>query len=182
MSQLHLVRVGLLGSVGRFQASGAERFERGARVVCQTDRGLEVGEVLAALALGEDISRADGQLLRGLTSEDDMLLERLTRHKEEAFTACERLLREANLEATLMDVEHLFDGRSLYFYFLGQTPPEVELLTAQLAQTYEAQVQFREFSETLAQGCGPDCGVGEKEDCGDGCISCHIAAACPSKN
>ena len=36
-----------------------------------------------------------------------------------------------------MDVEHLFDGRSLFFHFLGDVPPEVEAVTQELAEAYE---------------------------------------------
>ena len=39
----HFVRIGLLGSVGRFAAADRQRYARGARVVCRTPRGLEVG-------------------------------------------------------------------------------------------------------------------------------------------
>ena len=46
-----------------------------------------------------------------------------------------------------MDVEHLFDGQSLYFYFLGEVQPEWESLTTELAATYEAKVRFQPFAE-----------------------------------
>ena len=42
-----LVRVGAMGSVGRFTAVDPVLFERHIRVVCRTVRGLEMGEVLA---------------------------------------------------------------------------------------------------------------------------------------
>ena len=35
----------------------------------------------------------------------------------------------------------------------------MEPLTAELAEAYEAKAQFRKFTETLTQGCGPDCGT-----------------------
>ena len=63
----------------------------------------------------------------------------------------------------LVDVEHLFDGQSLFFYFLGDTTPELDALTGELAEIYEAQVQFRKFTDTLTAGCGPGCGTEEAE-------------------
>ena len=50
----HFVRVGLLGSVGRFAAADRQRYARGTRVICRTHRGLEVGEVLSAADAGND--------------------------------------------------------------------------------------------------------------------------------
>ena len=78
-----------------------------------------------------------------------------------------------------MDVEHLLDGGSIYFYFLGEPPAEVELLTAELAVTYEAKVQFRRFAQTLTEGCGPGCGTESAENgCGAACASCAVHTAC----
>ncbi len=176
---IHLVRVGLLGQVGRFQAAGGQRFARQARVICRTARGLEVGDVLHSSV--QTPGQADGELVRGVTVEDDLLLDRIERRKEEAYRACADLLARHDQDAVLMDVEHLFDGQGLYFYFLGEVSPEVERLTGELAQAYETKVQFRQFTETLAAGCGPDCGTEAAAGggCGSGgCASCAVAAAC----
>ena len=61
----------------------------------------------------------DGVLLRRLTVEDELLVARLERSRAEAFEACVDALQARQIAATLVDVEHLFDGRSLYFYILG---------------------------------------------------------------
>ena len=66
-------------------------------------------------------------------------------------------------------MEHLFDGRSLFFYFLGESPPELEGVLAELAEVYDANVQFRRFSDTLTAGCGPGCGTESAGGCG-GCL------------
>src|SRR5688572_1481848 len=114
----HLVRVGALGRVGRFTSVDAVRYPRGSRVICRTSRGLEVGEVLAPAGDDGNLTTSDGSLLRGMTPEDHLLLARLDKHKDDAYSACQTLLAERQVSAVLMDVEHLFDGRSLYFYFL----------------------------------------------------------------
>src|SRR5687768_6441715 len=176
----HYVRFGLLGSVGRFAAAGAERYSRGARVVCRTQRGLEVGEVLSPLDDAKD-GPSDGTLLRRITIEDDLLLARIEKNRDEAYRACTQRLVERGIGAVLVDVEHLFDGQSLYFYFLGETTPELDALTAELAELYETEVQFRKFTETLTAGCGPHCGTesAEGHGCGSGgCSSCAVTGAC----
>ena len=181
MPNSYLVRVGLLGHVGRFAPAGMSRYRRAARVVCRTVRGLEVGEILAE-ADDSPAGEADGTLLRPVTVEDDLLLERLERNRDEAFAACTRLLEERGSAAVLMDVEHLLDGSSIYFYFLGEPPAEAAPLIAELAEAYEAQVQFRRFAETLTEGCGPGCGTEDAENgCGASCGTCAVAAACGTK-
>jgi cell fate regulator YaaT (PSP1 superfamily) len=177
MARCHLVRVGAMGHVGRFASLDPVRYERTTRVILRTTRGLETGEVLS---LGEDVHRSqtDGVILRGMTVEDELLESRLNKHKHRAFAACSRRIAELGLNVTLIDVEHLFDGRSLFFYFLGESPPELENVLAELAEVYDANVQFRRFSDTLTAGCGPGCGTESAGGCGDACGSCAISGAC----
>jgi len=180
MSGQHLVRVGVLGSVGRFDAADRQRYTRGSRVICRTPRGLEVGEVLSRVESSAATVGAspvcDGSLLRRVTVQDDLLLARLEKNREEAYLACASRLAQTGLPAVLVDVEHLFDGQSLYFYFLGETTPELDALTAELAEVYEAQAQMQKFAQTLTAGCGPNCGTEEGGGCGTsgGCSTCAV--------
>ena len=180
MVQHHLVRVGALGTVGRFTSVDATRFPRRARVIVRTGRGLELGEVLAPPSDESTVARADGSILRGMTVEDHLLAARLEKNRLEATNTCSQLLVERNLGAVLMDAEQLFDGSSLVFYFLGEVTPELESLTNVLADAYDASVQFRKFAETVEVGCGPGCGT--EAAAGQGCsgcaTGCAIAGAC----
>jgi len=182
MARYHLVRVGAMGQVGRFAAVDAVRYPRRSRVIVRTKRGLEIGDVLAPPDDGDDSRTfADGDLLRGMTVEDELLHARLEKHRHEAYEACATLLAERRLPAVLVDVEHLFDGQGLFFYFLGDVPPELETFTARLAETYETKVQFRKFTETLIEGCGPGCGTEQAKGQG-GCATCvSCAVACGTK-
>jgi cell fate regulator YaaT (PSP1 superfamily) len=179
----HLVRYGLLGHVGAFAASDALRYPRRSRVVVRSPRGLEVGEVLAEPDDERALGAVDGQILRRMTVQDDLLAARLERRRHEAFEACQRLLLENAVAAALVDVEHLFDGAGLYFYFLGDPPEEAHDVTRQLAETYEAAIEFRKFADTLSEGCGPGCGTEEAKGQGGcaSCTSCAVASACGSK-
>jgi cell fate regulator YaaT (PSP1 superfamily) len=175
MSRHHFVRVGALGHVGRFTAVDATSYPRTSKVIVRTARGLEIGEVLAPCDDELPRGAADGSILRGMTVEDHLLAARLEKKRQEAFVACQERLVELGASATLMDVEHLFDGRSLFFYFLGDVTEAVEAATEELAATYDAVVQFRKFADTVVSGCGPDCGT--EEAAGQGCVSCATGCA-----
>jgi cell fate regulator YaaT (PSP1 superfamily) len=175
----HLVRVGALGSVGRFTSVDAVRYPRATRVVVRTGRGLELGEVLAAPE-GPDDGEADGSILRGVTVEDQLLAARLEKNRQAAYAACAARLAETGTDTVLMDVEHLFDGHTLVFYFLGQAPPAVEALTDELAELYESQAQIRGFAAAVEQGCGPGCGTETAAGCKTCATGCAVAAACTS--
>jgi PSP1 C-terminal conserved region len=184
MSHCHLVRVGAMGQVGRFAAVDAVRYPRRSRVIVRTRRGLEVGEVLSPPEDADDgRTYSDGELLRGVTVQDELLQARLEKNRQEAYAACAAMLTKSQMPAVLVDVEHLFDGQGLFFYFLGDVTPEMETYTTRLAETYEAKVQFRKFTETLIEGCGPGCGTEEAKGQGgcESCSSCAVATACGTK-
>ena len=177
----HLVRVGALGHVGRFTAVDAVRYPRHSRVVVRTGRGLELGEVLSPPGENSDLLSADGSILRGLTIEDQLLAARLEQNRHAAFEACAARLAAINSPAVLMDVEHLFDGQTLLFYFLGEVTPELEAITSELAELYETHVQFRRFTEAVDTGCGPGCGTDAAAGCKTCASGCALAGACSTR-
>lgn len=163
-----------MSHVGRFASVDATRFPRGSRVIVRTARGLEIGEVLAPPA-AETLAEADGAILRGMTVEDQLLEARLGRKRRAAYDACRQRLAALRLDAVLIDVEHLFDGQTLVFYFLGEQPSELPAVTSELAAAYDAIAQISSFAETLTQGCGPGCGT--EHGAGEGCESCVTGCA-----
>ncbi|MBI3468229.1 MAG: hypothetical protein HY000_34940 [Planctomycetes bacterium] len=180
MARFHLVRIGALGHVGRFASVDATRYPRRARVIVRTSRGLEIGEVLSAPVADEPRDQMDGSILRRMTVEDQLLEARLLKNRGAAYDACSAWLATRELPAQLMDVEHLFDGQTLVFYFLGEQSPELETMIEELAELYDSRAQFRQFADTLTAGCGPGCGTDSATGAGCGsCASgCAVASAC----
>ena len=109
-----------MGYVGRFAAALPLRISRGNRVICRTERGLEVAELLSDVEQVASVE-VDGTVLRKVTASDDLLLARIEKHRDDAYRACVALLKERQLDVILMEVEQLFDGQTLVFYFLGET-------------------------------------------------------------
>jgi len=171
-----------MGVVGQFESADFTLFLRDAKVICRTARGLEFGQVICSIDEEDCEHPTEGQILRQVGSEDQLILDRLERHRDKAFLACQNLIQERKLPGVLVDVEHLFDGESVYFYFLGEVDSRTEALTHELAATYERKVRFKKFAETLANGCGPDCGTGESQCSSSGCGSCALSGGCGSKD
>lgn len=182
MPRYHLVRTGALSQLGRFNSVDATRFPRGSRVIVRTGRGLEIGEVLSPPAMESD-AEADGAILRGMTVEDELLAARLNSKRQAAYEACRRRLAESGMDTALVDVEHLFDGQTLVFYFLGPQPVELQSLTADLAAAYDAEAQIGSFADLLTTGCGPGCGTDEAagKGCGSCGTGCAIAGLCATR-
>jgi len=178
MGRHHLVRVGALATVGRFTSVDATIYPRHAPVIVRTGRGLELGEVLAQPDDGLDRTPGDGSILRRVTVEDQLLAARLERNRDSAFAACTARLAELSLPVTLMEVEQLFDGRTLAFYFLGEITPQVEAISTELAEVYETEAQVRKFADTLTEGCGPGCGTEAAGGCTTCTTGCAVAGLC----
>jgi cell fate regulator YaaT (PSP1 superfamily) len=157
-------------------------FRRGARVVCRTQRGVEIGQILGPAALKQStIDLADGRLLRGMTVEDEILWGHLREQADQAQNACQKWLCDHDVAGLLIDVEPLLDGKTLYFHFLNDVSPNVQLHLDQLAAIYERSVRESKFAQLLENGCGPGCGTEEsKNGCSSkgGCAVCHVASKC----
>jgi len=188
----YFVRIGTWGDVVRCRAENANSFAwgfaaRGNRVICRTGRGLEIGVVTAAISADQasspDISSPDiggeaaGVILRKTTTEDELLLSRLEKHRRSAMDDCRKELAEAGSSAMLLDVDQLFDAGTLIFYFLEAIEPATETMVQQLASRYESRVRSGHFAKLVSQGCGPGCGTADAHGggCSGACAVCVIA-------
>src|SRR6185295_19247164 len=98
MSHYHLVRVGAMGQVGRFAALDAVRYPRRSRVIVRTRRGLELGEVLSPPEDSDDGRPfSDGDLLRRVTVQDELLQARLERNRQDAYASSATMLAESGM-------------------------------------------------------------------------------------
>lgn len=165
--QNYFVRIGAWGDVARCRAAGGETYRRGTRVICRTPRGLEIGQVTAqsdwsAEAIERDVAAASGEsfatILRATTTEDELLISRLEKHRCDAILECRKCLTEAGSTAVLLEVDQVFDAGTLVFYFLNPPEPSDTQLVERLAARYESRVRSGHFAKLLAQGCGPGCG------------------------
>jgi cell fate regulator YaaT (PSP1 superfamily) len=178
----YLVRVGKLGQIGRFRSLQEAALRRGTRVVCRTQRGIEIGQVLGPAHFKQaTVDLTDGRLLRSMTVEDEILWGHLHEQADAALKTCQQWLTEQKVAGLLIDVEPLLDGKTLYFHFLSEVSPEIQQHLDHLASIYERSVRESKFAQLLEHGCGPGCGTEEaKNGCGTkgGCAVCHVASKC----
>lgn len=185
------VRIGALGEV--HLATCPLILPRGRRVIVRSSRGTELAEIIRCIPSQEPENTSvtadqpktlskrqpSVSILRPTSDEDELLLERLDRHKREAVEACQVALAESGSDAVLLDVDQLFDGGTLVMHFLGSVDAAAESITREITERYESIVRTRHFAKLLRDGCGPDCG--EKDGgCGSKCSGCAIAKSCSS--
>lgn len=165
----YLVRYGALGWVGVFGNVDRVECQHRDRVILQTHRGQEVGEILSCpedLAAQNNTDKPAGEVLRVATSDEPGKHE--SRSKEltpQLIEDSNVVLAEADIELALVDGEVLFDGESAVIYFLGDSNPDAGPLVTDIAKRHGLDrielYPFIDPPEPEGGGCGkPGCGGG----------------------
>lgn len=135
----------------------------GAKVVVETARGVEYGEV----AVGpkdvpdDDVVQPLKKVLRIGTEKDERIAEENRRKEKEAFAIAEKKIASHGLEMTLVDVEYTFDNSKVIFYFTADGRVDFRELVRDLASVFRTRIEMRQIGvrdeAKLLGGIGP-CG------------------------
>jgi cell fate regulator YaaT (PSP1 superfamily) len=148
MASKYIVRHGAMRFLGEYEAGEDTAYRRGEEVVVRSDRGLEIGQVLCeanprAVELIQEATR--GPIVRLLNPEDRQQLERLRESERQELDACCRIVAERQLPMELVDVEHLFGGDRIVFYFLAEKRVDFRDLVKDLAREYKTRIEMRQI-------------------------------------
>lgn len=133
--------------LGEFDPEGGS-YRRGDEVVVRTDRGLEVGQVLcpttprALELIGEPTK---GRIVRQVTDRDRAERDRLAEVETGELKTCIRFVEQRKLQMELVDVEHLFGGERIIFYFLAEKRVDFRELVKDLAREYQTRIEMRQI-------------------------------------
>ena len=178
MANRLIVRHGVMRFVGEFEPAEGVSFDRGAQVVVRTERGQEVGEVLCEAspqALQWLTEPTHGQILRPLSFEDLQALDGLREKEQREFEACLKFIEQRQLQMALVDVEHLFGGERLVFYFLSEKRVDFRELVKDLAREFQTRIEMRQIGVRDEAKLLADYG-----DCGKPvCCNTHMTAMPP---
>ncbi len=142
-----LVRHGAMRFLGEFDP-GEGTYMRGDAVVIRTDRGLEIGEVLTEITprvqslLSEP---TQGSIVRLLTDQDHQERLRIEQAEEKELDTCIGFIDQRRLQMELVDVEHLFGGERIVFYFLAEKRVDFRDLVKDLARSFQTRIEMRQI-------------------------------------
>jgi cell fate regulator YaaT (PSP1 superfamily) len=143
-----IVRHGVMRFLGDFEPGEGIACHRGLRVIARTERGLEVGDVLCEAtpqAMTMITEPTHGQIVRLLTSDDQSAAERLKDKERQEFDAGIRFIQQRQLQMALVDVEHLFGGERIIFYFLSEKRVDFRELVKDLAREFQTRIEMRQI-------------------------------------
>jgi cell fate regulator YaaT (PSP1 superfamily) len=148
MGSTYIVRHGVMRFLGEFEPGEGHVYLRGGTVVVRSERGQEIGFILCAStprAVGLLTEPTKGRIIRLLTPEDQAVQQKLKENERLEFAACQRFIQERKLQMALVDVEHLFGGERIIFYFLAEKRVDFRELVKDLAREFQTRIEMRQI-------------------------------------
>ncbi|MEX0728223.1 MAG: regulatory iron-sulfur-containing complex subunit RicT [Planctomycetaceae bacterium] len=148
-SSQFVVRYGATRFIGEFSTRNPEDLPRNSPVIIRSDRGVEWGVVLSPASertreyLGQ--KNADGKIVRSATDDDRSLWEQVRQKERDEFDGCSEMIRERRLNMQLVDVEHLFGGERVVFYYLAEDRVDFRELVKDLAKRFKTRIEMRQI-------------------------------------
>jgi cell fate regulator YaaT (PSP1 superfamily) len=174
----YIVRHGTMRFLGEFEAAGEGTYRRGDDVIIRSERGLEVGEVMCETnprAVELLTEPTHGQVMRLMSAEDDVQRANLRANEQHEMDTCCRIIAQRQLQMELVDVEHLFGGERIVFYFLAEKRVDFRDLVKDLAREYRTRIEMRQIGVRDEAKLLADYG-----DCGKPvCCNSHMMAMPP---
>jgi cell fate regulator YaaT (PSP1 superfamily) len=149
MDVRYVVRYGATRHIGIFGIKGRDEFSRSASVIVRTDRGVEAGEVLCPATdrtrelLG--VTDAKGSILRETSDQDRQKLDDLRLQERDAYLGGLELIAQHKLAMQLVEVEYLFGGERLIFYYISENRIDFRELVKALAGRFRMRIEMRQI-------------------------------------
>ncbi len=146
MAEVIGVRFKEVGKVYYFDPDGQE-MKKGDRVIVETVRGIECGEVAMdnREISDEEIIKPLKKLIRKATDEDIETVKQNKAKEKDAFAICQEKITAHELEMKLVDVEYTFDGGKVLFYFTADGRVDFRELVKDLAGVFKTRIELRQI-------------------------------------
>lgn len=140
------VRFREIGRVYYFDP-GDHEVTKGDRVIVETARGIECGEVAQGRTevLDEEIKKPLKPLLRIATEQDLANVAGKAAKEAEAFKVGEEKIAKHALDMKLVNVEYTFDGSKIVFNFTADQRVDFRALVRDLASSFRTRIELRQI-------------------------------------
>ncbi|WP_101908333.1 PSP1 domain-containing protein [Marasmitruncus massiliensis] len=146
MAEIIGVRFKSVGKVYYFDPDSLQ-VEKGAKVIVETTRGVECGEVAMANRQVEDesIVKPLKKVMRIATAEDLKKVEENAAREKQAIAICNEKIAKHKLSMKLVDVEFTFDNNKILFYFTADGRVDFRELVKDLASVFRTRIELRQI-------------------------------------
>ncbi len=146
MAEVIGIRFKEVGKIYYFDPDGQE-LKKGDRVIVETVRGVECGEVALENReiSDEEIVKPLKKLIRKADEKDLRTLEENKKKEKNAFGICQKKIADHKLDMKLVDVEYTFDGGKVLFYFTADGRVDFRELVKDLAGVFRTRIELRQI-------------------------------------
>lgn len=175
MQNSYLISYGTCNFLGRFVLrDGEATFQRGDRVVVQSERGREIGTVLTRtdeLALPVSLRHIPGEIISRAELVDESRAQGLAEKSAAAFTQARALIDNLALPLEIIDVEAIGEPEAYAIHFVRYGEAASQFVQDTLSELYKKPVLLHDLTDpgSEAKKSEPSCG-GHGCD-GGGCSS-----------
>ena len=146
MTEVIGVRFKQVGKIYYFSPNGVQ-MPIGEKVIVETARGIECGEVAIANREIDDegIVKPLKTVIRIATEEDRKHIEENKAKEKKAFKLCLEKIEKHKLDMKLVDVEYTFDNNKILFYFTADGRVDFRELVKDLASVFKTRIELRQI-------------------------------------
>lgn len=144
MSEVVGVRFKKVGKVYYFGPKGIT-LNVGDKVIVETSRGVECGEVVIANKMCDNIVAPLKEIIRKVNAQDLQVIANNKKKEKDAFKICEQKIAFRKLSMKLIDVECTFDNNKLLFYFSAENRVDFRELVKDLASIFKTRIELRQI-------------------------------------
>ncbi|MGN0005716.1 MAG: stage 0 sporulation family protein [Candidatus Gastranaerophilaceae bacterium] len=137
--------------------------QHGQYVLIRTEKGEEAAKVFAVspqiAVIWEKHKPEVLPLVRVMTEEDLVMLDKLRDEENEAYKICQGFIKKLHLVMNLIDCKYTFDKKKLSFYYTAPERVDFRNLLKELTQVFKrVRIDLRHIGvrdeTSLCQGCG----------------------------
>ncbi|SFB72255.1 PSP1 domain-containing protein [Ruminococcus albus] len=140
------VRFKSVGKIYYFDPGDTE-LKNGDKVIVETSRGVECGEVVMTDREIDETSFKNPikPIIKKADERDLKTIERNKQREQEAFEICKQKIEAHKLNMDLIDVECTFSNNKMLFYFTAENRVDFRELVKDLASVFRTRIELRQI-------------------------------------
>ncbi len=155
------VRFRQAGKIYHFDPDGLN-LKRGSKVIVETSRGIEYGEVVTVDMIESDKDKQPlKKVIREADANDTAKMEENREKEKAAIRTCKDLINKHELDMKLIACEYTLDNSKMLFYFTAEGRVDFRELVKDLASVFHTRIELRQVGvrdETKILGGYGSCG------------------------
>lgn len=155
------VRFRQAGKIYHFDPDSLD-LKRGSKVIVETSRGIEYGEVVTVDMIESDKDKQPlKKVIREADANDTAKMEENREKEKAAIRTCKDLINKHELDMKLIACEYTLDNSKMLFYFTAEGRVDFRELVKDLASVFHTRIELRQVGvrdETKILGGYGSCG------------------------